>query len=277
MDILSEEDIISPNFAIEDAEGLKVASLFDFAGKTALVTGGSSGIGRMIAATFVSNGIKTYIVGRKQEQLDSTVTELSVLGECHAIRADLGTLDGVGACAAQLAERERKLNILVNNAGATWGASVDTFPADAWDKVFNLNVKHLFFLTQKLIPQLTAAATDDDWGRVINLSSVGARLASEGSSIAYGASKAAVEHLTRLLARKLAAHRIACNCIAPGWFPSKMNAPLGVEAAQAWLNNTPLGRLGDVRDMGGLALFLSSRAGLYINGQTVTIDGGETL
>ena len=258
---------------------LKVKDLFEFSGKTALVTGGSTGIGLMISSVLVSNGVHTTIVGRKQPALDAALAELRALGgaEVDAIQADLSRMDEVERLAEVYGQRQDKLNILVNNAGTSWGAPIEEFPEVAWDRVLNLNLKGVFFLTQKLIPLLSAAATDDDWGRVINLSSVGSRIAPLGASPAYGASKAGVEQLTRIMARELGRFRITCNAISPGWFPTRMNAVLGEAASDAWEANTPLGRLGTAADIGGLALFFASRAGIYVNGQTVEIDGGQTL
>lgn len=253
---------------------LSTQSLFTVAGKTAIVTGGSSGVGRMIASVLAANGARTYIVGRKQPALEAAAAEMN----CEFIVADLSNPEEVAQVAEEIAVREPAIDILVNNAGATWGASFGTFPLAGFDKVFALNVRTPFLLTQAMLPMLEARATADDFSRVINVSSVGARMIGEdGGSIAYGPSKAAIEQMTRVMARQLGRNRITVNAIAPGWFPSRMNAPLGDEAAADWISQTPAGRLGTARDMGGLALFLCSPAGAYVNGQVIDLDGGRSL
>jgi NAD(P)-dependent dehydrogenase (short-subunit alcohol dehydrogenase family) len=257
---------------------LKAADLFSVAGKVALVTGGSSGIGRMIASVLAANGVRTYIAGRKAQALEEVAAALSADGgDCRPLVADLSHMAGVEQLAAELASREPRLDILVNNAGAAWGAPVADFPEAGWDKVMSLNVKAVFFLSQKLLDLLAAGARDDDWSRIINISSVGARMTGDDPSAVYGPSKAAVEQLTRVMARQFAARRIAANCISPGWFPSKMNAPIRDSEGPDWLARTPLGRFGTAGEIGGLALFLASRAGGYINGETIVIDGGRSV
>lgn len=253
---------------------LSAQSLFTVAGKTAIVTGGSSGIGRMIASVLAANGVRATIVGRKQPALEAAAAELG----CEFILADLSKPDEITRFATEIAAREPAIDILVNNAGATWGAPFDTFPLHAFDKVFALNVRTPFLLTQALLPLLEARATAEDFSRVIQISSVGARmLGDDGGSVAYGPSKAAVEQMTRVMARQLGSRRITVNCIAPGWFPSKMNAPLGDAAAADWISRTPVGRLGNARDVGGLAMFLCSPAGMYVSGQVINCDGGRSL
>ena len=255
---------------------LAVANLFDVRGKVALVTGGSSGIGRMIATTFAANGVKVYITGRKADRLAAAAEEIARHGECHTLQIDHADLAELDRLAAELAAREPRLHILVNNAGASWSEPIDRFGEAGWDRVMDLNVKSVFFLSQKLLPLLSAAATDEDFARIINLSSVGANTTTI-EAVPYGPSKAAVEALTRTMARGFAEHRITVNAISPGWFPSRMNGPLPEEKREAWRRNTPLQRLGTIEDMGGLALFLCSRAGVFINGRTIITDGGETL
>lgn len=254
---------------------LKHQDLFDIRGQVALVTGGSSGIGKMIATVFAANGVKVYITGRRLGPLEQAAHEISPQGDCIALPADLSRLEEVERLAAELAGREPRLHILINNAGTTWGAPLESFPAEAWDKVMDLNVRSVFFLTQKLTPLLSTPG--EDWGRVINLSSVGARMIAEGASIPYGASKAAVEQLTRMLAYYLAKHHVTANAISPGWFPSRMNAPLGEQGSEDWRLNTPLKRLGTAADIGGLAVFLCSPAGVFVNGQTIVCDGGRSV
>jgi len=255
---------------------LAVADLFSVRGKIALVTGGSSGVGQMIATAFAANGVKVYIAARKPDRLAAAVAAIGEHGECHPLPADLSRMDEIERVAAELGEREGKLHILVNNAGAAWTQPLEAFTPEGWDRVLELNLKSMFFLSQKLLPLLAAAATPEDFSRIVNLSSVAAN-GSTPDGIAYGASKAAVEQLTRSLARGCAEHRVTVNAISPGWFPSRMNGPLPEEYRDEWRRNTPLQRLGTVEDMGGLALFLCSRAGAYINGRTIITDGGETL
>ncbi|MCR9106439.1 MAG: SDR family NAD(P)-dependent oxidoreductase [Gammaproteobacteria bacterium] len=249
-------------------------NLFSIKGKVAVVTGGSRGIGRMIASGFVQHGARVYITARREAELQETASELSKLGECQAIPSDLSTHAGVTTFAQAIAEREDTLGILVNNAGATWGAEIDDFPESGWDKTMNLNVKSLFFLTQKLLPLLRNAATPEDPGRVINIGSINGITNPGMNNYAYSASKAAVHHLTHHLGAALAASHINVNAIAPGFFPSKMTAhllepDLGLEKA------IPRGRIGDEADAAGTAIYLSSRASAWMTGQTLVLDGGQ--
>jgi 2-deoxy-D-gluconate 3-dehydrogenase len=248
-------------------------NLFDVSGKVAVVTGGSRGIGAMIARGFVEAGVKTYISARKEEELQATATELSALGECVAIQADLGTMEGVKAFAAEIASREDKLDILINNAGATWGADLDEFPEIGWDKIMDLNVKSIFFLTQKLLPQLRAAGSAEDPSRVINIGSVNGITYSPLNNYSYSASKAAVAHLTRHLGADLAPEHINVNGIAPGFFPSKMTAHLLPEE-EAMAQGFPCRRLGKPEDAAGTAIYLCSRASAYVAGHMLLLDGG---
>jgi len=198
--------------------------LFDVSGKVAVVTGGSRGIGAMIAEGFVANGVRTYITARKVDELEATAARLSAFGECIPIASDLSTVEGIKQFAAAIRERESALHILVNNAGATWGAAIDEFPESGWDKVMDLNVKSIFFLTQQLLPALRAARTDEDPARVINIGSVNGITNAHGNNYGYSASKAAVHQLTRQLGADLAKEGVNVNAIAPGLFPSKMTA-----------------------------------------------------
>jgi NAD(P)-dependent dehydrogenase (short-subunit alcohol dehydrogenase family) len=248
-------------------------NLFDINGKVAVVTGGSRGIGAMIARGFVENGVKTYITARKEEELHATAKELSAIGQCIAIPSDLSTLEGVTTFAAAVSAVEEKVHILVNNAGATWGADIDTFPESGWDKTMNLNVKSLFFLTQKLLNELRAAGTKEDPARVINIGSINGLTHPHMNNYAYSASKAAVHHLTRHLGADLAPQGINVNGIAPGFFPSKMTAhllPHEAELGAAF----PCGRLGNAEDAAGTAIYLSSRASAWLTGQMIVLDGG---
>lgn len=248
-------------------------NLFDVSGKVAVVTGGSRGIGAMIARGFVENGVRTYITARKEEELQATASELSELGECIAIPSNLATLEGVTAFASAIKEREGKVHILVNNAGASWGAAIDDFPEGGWDKIMDLNVKSLFFLTQQLLPALRAAGSDEDPARVINIGSVNGFSYSRMNNYSYSASKAAVHHLTRHLGADLAADHINVNAIAPGFFPSKMTAHM-LEDTTEMLKGIPRGRLGSPEDAAGTAIYLSSRASAWVTGHILALDGG---
>jgi len=258
-------------------------NLFSIEGKTALVTGGSRGIGEMIAAGFLANGAKVYISSRKAEVLEATATRLGKEygGECIALPADLSTVDGADGLAGALTAHEEHLDVLVNNAGATWGAPLDEFPESGWDKVMDTNVKGIFFLTQKLLPQLRAAATAEDPARVINIGSIDGLKTPAFDNFSYGASKAAVHHLTRILATHLVRQHILVNAIAPGPFPTWMlSAGVGFGGkveGQDWDRvggDNPRGRVGTMEDIAGLAIYLSSRAGAYIVGETIACDGG---
>ncbi len=257
--------------------------LFSIQGKTALVTGGSRGIGEMIAAGFLANGAKVYISARKADVCAATANRLSETygGECIALTADLSQLAGVESLTKQLSERESTLDILVNNAGASWGAPLELFPEVGWDKVMDTNVKGVFFLTQKLLPLLRQAARATSPARVINIGSVDGIKAATFDSFSYGASKAAVHHLTRFMAAHLTKEHILFNAIAPGPFPTWMlstGVGFGGETENVdWQlvgKHNPSGRVGTAQDIAGLAIFLCSRAGEYVVGQTIACDGG---
>lgn len=253
---------------------LKNANLFSVAGKVVLVTGGSRGLGEHMARGFVENGAKVYISSRKSDVCESLAADLSRYGTCIALPADIAQMSEIDRLVAELGAREEKLHVLINNAGTTWGASIDSFPEKGWDRVMDLNVKSVFFLTQKLLPQLKAAATADDWARVINIGSIEGMHCSELEAPSYSASKAAVNHLSRVMAKKLAQDKIAVNAIAPGYFPTAMTAALPDELDDEVKTQTPMGRLGTPEDIAGLALFLASRAGSYMTGAIIPIDGG---
>lgn len=248
--------------------------LFNLEGKTAVVTGGSRGIGGMIARGFVENGVKTYITSRKEEELRATEAELNELGTCIGIPSDLSTQQGVEAFAAAIAEREATLDILINNAGASWGASIDEFPEKGWDKIMDLNVKSLFFLTQMLLPQLRAAANPEDPSRVVNIGSINGLTYSALQNYSYTASKAAVHHMSRQMAADLARDNVNVNIIAPGFFPSKMTAHM-LEHEAEMVKHIPRGRLGSPEDAAGAAIFLCSRASAWVTGNTLVVDGGQ--
>lgn len=249
-------------------------NLFSLQGKAAVVTGGSRGIGAMIARGFVENGVRTYITARREEELSATAESLSALGECHAIPSNLATREGVKDFAAAIAERESALPILVNNAGASWGAPIDEFPEAGWDKVMDLNVKSLFFLTQALLPQLRAAGNAEDPARVINIGSINGLCYAALQNYSYTASKAAVHHLTRQMAADLAADYINVNAIAPGIFPSKMTAHM-LEHEAELVRDVPRGRLGSPEDAAGSAIYLCSRASAFVTGNVLVLDGGH--
>jgi NAD(P)-dependent dehydrogenase (short-subunit alcohol dehydrogenase family) len=251
-------------------------NLFSVAGKVALVTGGSRGIGAMIAEGLLRSGAKVYITSRKVKELEETQQRLSELGECIAIPSDLSQLEGINQLAAELANRESKLDILINNAGATWGAPIDEFPESGWDKVMDLNVKSVFFLSQKLLPLLRLSGTKNDPARIVNLSSVYALHYSQQPTFSYSASKAAVIQLTQQLAASLIKDHINVNAIAPGMFPSSMTAFL-MEDEEALNNSIPMGRVGSLEDAAGTVIYLCSRASSYMTGGLLVIDGGSVI
>ena len=249
-------------------------NLFDISGKVALVTGGSRGIGEMIAEGFVANGVKTYISSRKAEVCDATAARLSEHGECISIPADLSTQEGITHLANEIQARESQLDILVNNAGATWGAPIEEFPEAGWDKIMDINVKGPFFLTQALLPLLEAAATAEDPARIINVGSIDGLNVNKMGTYSYGPSKAAIHHLTRTFASHLADRHITANAIAPGPFPSKMTAGVAKKFGEEIRKNVPLKRWGEPADMAGAAIYLSSKAGAYVSGAVIPVDGG---
>jgi NAD(P)-dependent dehydrogenase (short-subunit alcohol dehydrogenase family) len=251
--------------------------LFSIEGKVALVTGGSRGIGLMIARGYVESGATVYISSRKAETCDEAAAELSKHGTCRSLPADVGTEAGAVALAAALAAREPKLHILVNNAGANWGAPMAEYPDAAWDKVLALNLKAVFHLTRACLPQLEAAATAADPARVINTGSVDGLRVPLLHTYAYSSSKAAVHHLTRVLAIELAPKHITVNAVAPGPFESKMMAETLRRFGDAIRSSCPLGRIGEPEDMAGVAIYLASRAGAYLTGTVIPVDGGITV
>ncbi|MDO8412044.1 MAG: SDR family oxidoreductase [Phenylobacterium sp.] len=250
-------------------------NLFSVEGKVVLVTGGSRGIGEMIARGYVENGAKVYISSRKADVCDRVAEELSEFGTCISLPFDLGGMEGIEGLANAVKERESRLDVLVNNAGATWGAPIDDYPEDGWDKTVDLNVKSIFFLTQKLLPLLRAASTAENPGRVINIASVNGIEPPTLETYAYSTSKAGCIMLTRHLAKRLAPEHILVNAIAPGPFPSKMMAATLAQAGDAIAKSNPRGRIGQPEDIAGVAIFLSSRASAYTTGAVVPCDGGS--
>ena len=252
-------------------------NIFSIDGKIALITGGSRGIGEMIAGGFLAHGAKVYISSRKADVCDETAKRLADQfgGECISAPGDVGTIEGIEALAGTLGERESQLDILVNNAGTTWGDTIDEFPESGWDKVMNTNLKGIFFLTQK-------GASPEDPARVINIGSVDGIKTPIFDNFSYGASKAGVHHLTRVLAAHLIKEHVIVNAIAPGPFPSWMlSAGVGFGGrveGEDWDSvgeRNPSGRVGTMEDIAGLAIYLSSRAGQYTVGETITCDGGS--
>jgi NAD(P)-dependent dehydrogenase (short-subunit alcohol dehydrogenase family) len=252
--------------------------LFDVSGKNALVTGGGRGIGLMIARGLVQAGVHVAIASRKAEDLEAAASELRAVGECEAIPADLSTPEGAGALAEAVKARFDALHILVNNSGATWGAPLEEFPASGWDRVIHTNLEGMFHLTVGLLPALRAAASAEDPARVINIGSIDGIRVPAVENYSYSASKAAVHMLTRHLARRLASEQITVNAIAPGPFETKMMAFLldTPEKRAEVARIVPLGRIGRPDDAAGLTVFLASRAGSYLTGAVIPLDGGIT-
>jgi len=254
-----------------------VKDLFSIRGKVALITGGSRGIGQMIARGFVEHGAKVYISARKKDVCDQVAAELSQQGTCLSLPADVSTEADANRLASEIAQRESALHILVNNAGANWGAPLEEYPDAAWDKVLALNVKGVFHLTRALVPLLEKGARPGDPARVINIGSIDGLKVPLLETYAYSASKAAVHHMTRALALRLADRGITVNAIAPGPFESKMMAVTLERFRDAIVSSCPLGRIGEPEDMAGTAIYLASRAGAYVTGAVIVVDGGISV
>jgi NAD(P)-dependent dehydrogenase (short-subunit alcohol dehydrogenase family) len=248
-------------------------NLFDIRGKVALVTGGSRGIGLMIADGYVEAGARVYVSSRKAAACDEVAAALSKKGTCVSLPADCGTEAGCRSLAAALAEREPALHILVNNAGANWGAPLEEYPDSAWDKVLALNLKAVFHLTRACLPLLEKAVAPGDPARVINIGSIDGLQAPMLETYAYSSSKAAVHHLTRVLAHRFAP-RITVNAVAPGPFESKMMQETLERFRDVIVGSCPMGRIGEPSDMAGVAIFLASKAGAYLTGTVIPVDGG---
>ncbi|WP_219894979.1 SDR family oxidoreductase [Aquisediminimonas profunda] len=250
--------------------------LFSLRGRTALITGGSRGIGAMIAEGFLKAGAKVYITARKAAQCKETARKLSSLGECIALPGDASGADGARTLAANYLALEDRLDILVNNAGATWGANFPEFPESGWDKTFDINLKTPFFLAQALLEALRKAASADRPAKIINIASVDGVSVNALETYSYAASKAGLIHLTKRLGLGLAKENIIVSAIAPGAFASEMNY-LARDEGEVLAREIPARRIGDSDDMAGAAIFLASRAGDYVVGTTLVVDGGVAL
>jgi len=248
-------------------------NLFSLEGRTALITGGSKGIGKMIARGFLAFGAKVYITARKAEVCDAAAEELSAEGTCISLPMDVSSVEGATRLAAAYRERESSLDILVNNAGAAWMAPFDEFPEKGWDKVMDLNIKSPFFLTQALVGGLRAAARPDRPSKVIHVASIDGWSVNSMETYSYAASKAGLIHLTKRMGLRLVKDNIVVTCIAPGTFATDMNT-YARDEAETVAGATPAGRLGTDEDMAGAAVYLASRAGDYVVGSTLIVDGG---
>lgn len=256
--------------------------IFGMHGKIAIITGGSRGIGAMIAQEYLKRGAKVYITARKVDELNETAKQLSKIGECIAIPSDVSTLDGIKSFVVEFKKHETRLDVLVNNAGAAWGMAFDTFSEAGWDKVMDLNVKTLFFLTQQLAPLLRAggiaALSQRTHASVINIASIDGVEATHllMETYPYSASKAAVIHLTKVLAKRLVQDNIHVNCISPGAFPSSMNKAAR-DSPESVGSQIPCGRVGRDEEMAGPAVFFASRAGGYCVGANLVVGGGVAM
>jgi len=253
-----------------------IEDLFGVAGKSVVVTGGSRGIGLMIARAFVEAGARVYISSRKAEVCDKVAAELSEMGTCVSIPADLSTLAGIDTLVEGVSASEDALNVLINNAGAAWGAPLEDFPEDGFDKVWTLNVKGLFYCATKFLPLLRKAATPDDPARIINIGSIDGIRVPWFPNYPYSAAKAGVHMISRHLAHSVNKDHITVNAVAPGLFESQMTRFVyGDEnVAEEVKDNIPLGRDGRPEDMAGVAIYLSSKAGSYLTGAVIPVDGG---
>lgn len=250
-------------------------NLFSVEGKTVVITGGSSGIGAMMARGFLEGGAKVYITARKAERLMAKAEELSQYGECIGIQGDMSDVAGIEAFVKAYQEHEGHIDVLINNAGANWVMPIDNFPEKGWDKVMDINVKSIFFMTQKCLP-LLSKGTAEDPARVINTASIHGLANPKMPAYAYSASKSGVIHLTKHLASDLAGRNISVNAIAPGFFPSDMTKELtnNEQMKKMAISQIPRGRMGSPEDIAGAAIYLSSRAGAWVCGNIITLDGG---
>jgi NAD(P)-dependent dehydrogenase (short-subunit alcohol dehydrogenase family) len=255
---------------------MDTTTLFSLEGRAALVTGGSRGIGRMITEGLLRQGARVYITARKAEACDETARELSSLGHCVSLPADVSTLEGIQDLVAAYSGHEPSLDILVNNAGAAWGEKFDDFPESGWDKAMDLNVKAPFFLIQALKPMLLKGRAAGPLAKVINIASIDGLSLNPQETYSYHASKAAIVHLTKRLAIRLISEGIVVSAIAPGAFASRMNR-LARDHADEIKGGIPAGRIGEPEDMAAAAIYLASRAGDYVVGSTLVVDGGVNV
>ncbi|CAN5364849.1 SDR family oxidoreductase [soil metagenome] len=251
-----------------------MSELFDLSGRHVLVTGGANGLGRMMAAALLDAGASVTITSRKDAE--SAAEELSRHGPCTGVNVDLASPEGSAIAAAAVRAKTDRLHVLINNAGRTWGEAIETYPDKAWTSLMAVNVQSPFNLVRELLPLLEAAGQANDPARILNVGSIAGNITLRKSAFAYAASKAAIHHLTRELAAELAPRRIAANVIVPGWFPTNMSAPFrrDEEEARAVIGQIPLARFGEASDIGGVAVFLSSKASAYITGAEIAVDGG---
>ncbi len=257
--------------------GARRPDLFSLAGKTALVTGGARGVGLLCAEALLDHGAEVIISTRRDAAAAEAVRHLSRRGPCTAIVADLSTEDGVAGLADELSQQRESLHILVNNAGVTWGAPFEKYPASAWTKVLNLDLAAAFQLVQRTVALLEAGARPGDPARVVNIGSVDGSAVGTFDNFAYSAAKAGIHHLTRVLAHRLGGRGITVNCIAPGPIRTKMTAELLAEAEPRLLAATPLGRLAESDDVAGALVYLTALAGAYVTGSIIPVDGGATI
>jgi NAD(P)-dependent dehydrogenase (short-subunit alcohol dehydrogenase family) len=253
--------------------------LFDLRGKEALVTGGATGLGRMIAEALLWGGASVTITSRKLDALAQTAQQLSEIGPCHYLAADLSTPEGVATLSKNYRDQRQQLDILINNSGKTWGAPIESFPDRAWPSVMAVNVQAPFKLIQELLPTLAARASADDPARIINIGSAAGKIVEPIEAYSYTASKAAIHHLSRQLAAELASRHITVNALIPGYFATSMTAHLRNEDGEpqgVLQGHIPLGRFGRASDIAGAVLFLASRAGSYVTATELTVDGGLT-
>ena len=249
-------------------------NLFDLTGKVAVVTGGTRGIGLMIARGLLQAGARVYISSRNPEAGEAAAAELAAHGQVSSVPADLSREEECVRLASEVGGREERIHVLVNNAGAVWGAPLEEFPESGWDKVLDLNLKSPFFLTRAFLPLLGAAGTDEDPARIINIASIDGLRVPEQSTYSYASSKAGLMHLTRVLARELGPRHITVNAIAPGPFESKMMAATLEAYGDEIAATSPLGRIGRPDDMAGAAIYLAGRGGSYVTGAVIPVDGG---
>ncbi|MGI4746590.1 MAG: SDR family oxidoreductase [Janthinobacterium lividum] len=255
-----------------------ISPLFDLTGKIVLVTGGAQGLGRMIAEGYVKAGAHVFITSRKADIVETAASELRAFGACTGIASDLSTPESVRELADAIKARTDRLHVVVNNAGKTWGAPLDGFPDSAWASVMAVNVQMPFTLIRDLLGLLEASGTAGDPARILNIGSAAGKAVEPLPAFSYAASKAAIHHLSRVLAKELAPRNIAVNVIIPGYFPTKMTSHIRAEDNKLadTLAHIPMNRLGSAEDIQGLCIFLASRASSYITGAELPLDGGLT-